>query len=132
MNAKLVRDILRETTPEERMRQQSKRPTVYVGRQISIVTKKPMTAVNWIMVDPEPMADSGSTIVNGWMEEKDAATGFVSWDDLSKVTGLSVLQLASKIKSVHKSDPTAVSFSVNRMGDNTYVRINNKKAFNPT
>lgn len=117
-------------TAQTTMRSLSKRPAVYVSRHESKVTRKPMTAVNWVMVDPAPATDMGyESIPAGWAKGKDAATGYISWDTLAKLTGSEIYHLAAMVKTIWKKDPSAVSFSINRMGDGTYIRINKPELF---
>lgn len=114
------------------MRALSKKPAVYQSLQTSRATHKSMTAVTWVKVDPASVHDLGFCgLEAAWRKGRDESSGYISWDDLAKFTRLEVYHLASLVKTIWLHDRDSASFSINRMGDGVYVRLNKPELFQP-
>lgn len=123
-----IKPVLR--SPDEIPGAIKSKPAVYQSTQKSQVTKKPMTAVNWKKLSGDlPTTHGYESVLEAWQKTKDAGTGYTSWDDLAKSTGMDVGNVAQLVKGVWNRDPEAVSFTVNRMGDGVYVKIKKPELF---
>ena len=118
---KIVQKIMADRNPN---------PAVYKSRQDSARTKKPMTAVTWTKVISLPFNSFGfEKLAEAYRKRKDPITGYVSWDELHQATGMEIGYIASLVRSVWEKDRESVSFSVNRMGDNAFVKIKKPELF---
>ena len=112
---------------EKMMREKCKKSATYKTSMKTHPLSGPerhLTAVSWVMIDPDHEFTGASAIKSAWKKLKDSATNYVSWDDLAKATSYSVEEIAQTLKAVWKRDPEAISMTVNRMGDNVFVKIN--------
>ena len=107
------------------------RPAIYQSTQHTGKGKMTQTAVNWKQIIPAETIGTSEAILTAYKKLKSDITGFVSWDNLAKETGIDVGSLASHMKAIYKKDPNAIGFSVDRMGAGTYVKIKDISAFQP-
>jgi len=107
----------------EAMLEWERKPMVFQSTHTSGGHKITQSAVNWRKVGTNTVPGRISKIYDSWKKQKDPISKFVSWDNISKDTGLSVEDIAAEVKAVFNRDYTLVGRTVNRMGDGTYFKF---------
>lgn len=63
-----------------------------------------------------------SKIVLAWHEAK-SILGYATYNDIAKISDLPIEKVMGNIKGMHQKNPYAVTFQVNRAGENVYVKF---------
>jgi len=118
---------LAESPAARLLRERNKKPAFYKTRHPAhCLSARPgcrLTAVNWVKVEPKYNPAVAREVLGAWGESQEPATGYVSWDDLSGKTGMSIPEIVQTVKAIQQHYPQAVNLSVNRMGDGVYVKF---------
>jgi len=73
----------------------------------------------------EPLVDEKvfERIYQAWLKVRTPVTGFIDYRTTAKELKMSIGKLMMYLKGWHQQDPYAVSFTVDRMGCNTFFKI---------
>ena len=63
-----------------------------------------------------------SKILSAWNQAK-SPLGYVAYNDIASISKLPIEKVMANIKAMHQKNPYAVSFQVNRAGENVYVKL---------
>ena len=109
-----------------------KRPAVFPSTHTSGGKRVTQSAVNWRKITPSHIPNRLRDIYRAWDKLKQQVTGFVSWDNVAKETGLSVEDIASELKALDTEHPGKyVGRTVNRTNDGTYFKFKTRPPLAP-
>lgn len=143
---KVKRSIVNGTSGEVDQREKERVAEMqqfYPGIGFTTYPSNPLTRVERLRSKPwgdlplakfnptvDPSSEHLENVIKAYKKWKDSFSGYVTFNDLKFESGLSFQQVFSAIQELRKTNPHFVRFTVNRMGDNVYVKIMAHCAYN--
>lgn len=110
----------------------TKKPAVFPSTQHTGRGNHTQSAVNWPKIVQSMVSGRLEKIYKAWSEaDKSEITKYVSWDCVSKQTGIPVEEIAAEVKYLQKEHPDQVGLTVDRMGNLTYFKFRGRPVITP-